>query len=118
MRNWGRDTFIALKGCLLVTGHFQEARDTLLVYASVIRHGLCPNLLDAANRPRYNARDATWFFMQAIQDYVAEAPEGMDFLSAPVSLKWAVKDWDPDLAHVEVKTIADLIHLIFSAHAK
>ena len=42
-----------------------QARDTLLVYASVIRHGLCPNLLDAANRPRYNARDATWFFMQA-----------------------------------------------------
>ncbi|CAE7367416.1 AGL [Symbiodinium natans] len=118
MRNWGRDTFIALKGCLLVTGHFQEARDTLLVYASVIRHGLCPNLLDAANRPRYNARDATWFFMQAIQDYVAESPEGESFLSTPVSLKWPVKDWDPDLAHVEVKTIADVIHLIFSAHAK
>jgi len=118
MRNWGRDTFIALKGCLLVTGHFQEARDTLLVYASVIRHGLCPNLLDAANRPRYNARDATWFFMQAIQDYVAESPEGESFLAAPVSLKWPVKDWDPDLAHMEVKTIADLIHLIFSAHAK
>ena len=118
MRNWGRDTFISLRGCLLVTGHFQEARDTLLVYANVVRHGLCPNLLDAANRPRYNARDATWFFMQAIQDYVAESPEGEEFLSAPVSLKWPVKDWDAELSDLEPQTISDLIHLIFSAHAK
>ena len=118
MRNWGRDTFISLRGCLLVTGRFQEARDTLMVYANVIRHGLCPNLLDAANRPRYNARDATWFFMQAIQDYVSESPEGEDFLSAPVSLKWPVKDWDPEMSELEPQSIADLMHLIFSAHAK
>jgi len=118
MRNWGRDTFISLRGCLLATQRFDEARSTILVYAKVVRHGLCPNLLDAANNPRYNARDATWFLMQAIQDYVEMAPEGTDFLAAPVSLKWPVKEWDTDLAHLEPKTIADLIHLICAAHAK
>ncbi|CAJ1356503.1 unnamed protein product [Effrenium voratum] len=118
MRNWGRDTFISLRGCLLATGRHAEARETLLVYASVIRHGLCPNLLDAANRPRYNARDATWFFLQAIQDYVAESDEGEEFLAAPVRLKWPVKDWDADLANLEPHTVADLVHLIFAAHAK
>jgi len=118
MRNWGRDTFISLRGCLLATQRFDEARSTILVYASVVRHGLCPNLLDAANNPRYNARDATWFLLQAIQDYVEMAPEGTDFLAAPVSLKWPVKDWDAGLAHLEPKTVADLIHLICSAHAK
>jgi len=118
MRNWGRDTFIALRGCLLVMGRFAEARTTLLVFASVIRHGLCPNLLDAANRPRYNARDATWFFLQAIQDYVEMAPEGADFLAAPVSLKWPVESWDRSLSQLEPASVADLVHLILSAHAK
>jgi len=118
MRNWGRDTFIALRGGLLVPQRFVEARETILVYASVVRHGLCPNLLDAANNPRYNARDATWFFLQAIQDYVSMAPEGTAFLAAPVTLKWKVSDWDRDLAELEPRTLADLVHLILSAHAK
>jgi glycogen debranching enzyme len=118
MRNWGRDTFIALRGCLLVTHRFAEARDVLLVCAGVVRHGLVPNLLDAANNPRYNARDATWFFLQGIQDYVEMAPEGKAFLTAPVSLKWPVRDWDASLAGLEPATVADLIHLILSAHAK
>lgn len=84
----------------------------------MIRHGLCPNLLDAANRPRYNARDATWFFLQAVQDYVMESPEGLEFLAAPISLKWPVNTWDKELDDLEPSTMADLIHLIFAAHAK
>mmetsp|Transcript_36750 Transcript_36750/g.105083 ORF Transcript_36750/g.105083 Transcript_36750/m.105083 type:complete len:1625 (+) Transcript_36750:66-4940(+) len=118
MRNWGRDTFIALRGCLLVTQRFAEARETLLVYASVARHGLIPNLLDAANNPRYNARDATWFFLQGVQDYVEASPEGQEFLAAPVRLKYPVESWDKDLQHLEPATVADLVHLILSAHAK
>lgn len=118
MRNWGRDTFIALRGCLLVTQRFAEAKETILVYGSVVRHGLCPNLHDAANNPRYNARDATWFFLQAVQDYCNMAPEGLDFLNAPMTLKWKVGEWDEELAHLEPKTVAELIHLILAAHAK
>ena len=64
MRNWGRDTFISLRGLLLIPGRFEEAAAVILSYASVVRHGLVPNLMDGGRNPRYNARDATWWFLQ------------------------------------------------------
>jgi glycogen debranching enzyme len=65
MRCWGRDTFISLRGLFLTTGLFEEAKDTIVQFARVLRHGgLIPNLHDRGNNTRFNARDATWFFMQ------------------------------------------------------
>lgn len=80
MRCWGRDTFIALRGLLLTTGLYQEAKETILYFASVERHGLLPNLHDSANNTRFNARDATWFFLQAIKDYIEMADDGLSIL--------------------------------------
>eukprot|EP00055_Hartaetosiga_balthica_P015001 m.85733 g.85733 ORF g.85733 m.85733 type:complete len:1526 (-) comp8753_c0_seq2:1876-6453(-) len=69
MRCWGRDTFIALRGCMLCTGLYKEAKEMIVAFARVVRHGLVPNLFDNGNNPRFNCRDATWFFLQAIKDY-------------------------------------------------
>lgn len=63
MRAWGRDSLISVKGLLLCTGRDKEARETILYFASVTRHGLIPNLHDQGHNSRYNARDATWFFL-------------------------------------------------------
>jgi glycogen debranching enzyme len=64
MRCWGRDTFISLKGLLLIPGFYKEAKQIIIHFASTMRHGLIPNLLDSGNNPRFNARDAVWFFLQ------------------------------------------------------
>lgn len=70
MRCWGRDTFISFKGILLATGLHSIALDTILYFAEVSNFGLIPNLHDQGHNTRFNARDATWFFLQSIKDYI------------------------------------------------
>jgi len=42
--DWGRDTFIALRGLCLATERFDDARDILLEWAGVVSEGILPNL--------------------------------------------------------------------------
>eukprot|EP01138_Halocafeteria_seosinensis_P009895 gb/GECG01010107.1/.p1 GENE.gb/GECG01010107.1/~~gb/GECG01010107.1/.p1 ORF type:complete len:1612 (+),score=179.60 gb/GECG01010107.1/:1-4836(+) len=84
MRNWGRDTFISLKGIMITNGRYDVAETTLLAYGAVLRHGLIPNLLDSGRRPRYNARDATWFWLMALQQYCRHSPEAYGILQKHV----------------------------------
>ena len=86
MRVWGRDTFISFKGLLLCTSRYEEARSLILAFAAVLRHGLIPNLLDSGKNCRYNARDATWFFMVSIKNYVETVPEGEKILNERVKM--------------------------------
>jgi glycogen debranching enzyme len=46
MRCWGRDTFISLKGLLIDENLWNEAKEVIVHFASVVRHGLIPNLHD------------------------------------------------------------------------
>ncbi|KAJ1878167.1 bifunctional 4-alpha-glucanotransferase/amylo-alpha-1,6-glucosidase, partial [Coemansia sp. S17] len=122
MRCWGRDVFIALEGLLLSTGRFDEARDHIIAFGSTLKHGLIPNLLDTGRFPRYNARDATWFWLQAVQAYCAHAPEGLDFMSVSVPRRFpdgeTFVEWDSDEAFSRSSTIAELVHEIMERHAR
>lgn len=66
MRNWGRDTFIAFPGIMLSCHRYEEAKQLLLEYASVSRHGLICNLYGDRKHARFNSRDATWWWLRVV----------------------------------------------------
>lgn len=122
MRCWGRDVFISFRGLLIATGRFSDAKEHILAFAKTLKHGLIPNLLDAGRNPRYNARDAAWFFAQAVQEYVKFAPDGKDILDAKVVRRFPLDDtwipWDDENAFSYETSVRDILYEILSRHAK
>ncbi|KAG6335732.1 hypothetical protein ID866_3356 [Astraeus odoratus] len=120
-RCWGRDVFISLRGLFLTTGNFEGAKSHILAFASTLKHGLIPNLLDSANNPRYNSRDSPWWMLQNIQDYVNMAPSGHSILSESVPRRFPVDDswvpWHDSRAYAYTSTLAEIIQEILQRHA-
>jgi glycogen debranching enzyme len=74
--NWGRDTFIALPGTLLVSGQFDQARAVLANFARYqnLREprdkefGRIPNRVSATGQTIYNTVDGTpWMLREALE---------------------------------------------------
>ncbi len=65
--DWGRDTFIALRGLCLATGRFADARDILVEWSGAVSEGMLPNRFpDHGELPEFNAVDASlWFVIAA-----------------------------------------------------
>ncbi len=69
--DWGRDTFIAMPGLLLLDQRFDEAREVLCTFASAQHEGLIPNRFsDYGDGCDYNSIDATLWFIHSADAYL------------------------------------------------
>jgi predicted glycogen debranching enzyme len=68
--DWGRDTFIALRGLCLATGRLDEAGRILLEWAGAVSDGMLPNLFpDGKAQPEYNSVDASLWYLIVMAEY-------------------------------------------------
>jgi predicted glycogen debranching enzyme len=72
--DWGRDTFIALRGLCLATGRLAEARDILLEWAATVSDGMLPNRFpDRGEEPEFNSVDASLWYVVAVEEFLERA---------------------------------------------
>jgi glycogen debranching enzyme len=72
--DWGRDTFIALRGLCIASGRLDDARDILLAWTDAVSEGMLPNRFpDHGEQPEYNAVDASLWFIIAAHEYLVAA---------------------------------------------
>ena len=69
--DWGRDTFIAFEGILLIPRRFELAKEVLLTFALKEKEGLIPNgFSEYDGKPLYNSADSSLLFIDAVQKYL------------------------------------------------
>lgn len=69
--DWGRDTMIALTGCVLATGRFVDAASILRTFLAYEKDGLVPNLFpEEGSDPLYNTVDASLLLIDAVWQFV------------------------------------------------
>lgn len=80
--DWGRDTFISLRGLCLATGRLADAGQILLEWSAVVSEGMVPNLFpDSGTAPEFNSVDASLWYVVAVHDYL----EAMAAAGRPVT---------------------------------
>ena len=74
--DWGRDTMIALPGCCLSTGRFEDAKSILRTFLAYEKDGLVPNLFpEGEAKPMYNTVDAALLLIDAVWQYVTRTDD-------------------------------------------
>ncbi|MET0620441.1 MAG: amylo-alpha-1,6-glucosidase [Thermoanaerobaculia bacterium] len=68
--DWGRDTFISLRGLCFATGRLDEAGRILVEWAGAVSEGMLPNLFpDGTAQPEYNSVDASLWYLVVMSEY-------------------------------------------------
>lgn len=91
-------------------------RQTILAFGACLRHGLIPNLLSEGRNPRYNCRDAVWWWLQSIQDYYNIAG-ARSILKKQVRRLFPTDDSEAEFDGNTVVTLSQLIQEALQYHA-
>jgi len=77
--DWGRDTFVSLRGLCLARGRTQQALEVLSTWAGLLSEGMLPNYFpDGAATPAYNAVDASLWFVIDVAEALGAAGATVD----------------------------------------
>jgi len=77
--DWGRDTFISLRGLCIATGRLDVARRILIAWATQVSEGMLPNrFVESAGEggAEYNAVDSSLWYIVAVHDYLEARAAG------------------------------------------
>jgi predicted glycogen debranching enzyme len=75
--DWGRDTFIALRGLCLATGRIDDTREILVEWAGAVSDGMLPNRFpERGETPEYNAVDASLWYVIVVHELLATGKVG------------------------------------------
>jgi predicted glycogen debranching enzyme len=81
--DWGRDTFIAMRGLTLATGRLEQAHRILVEWAGAVSEGMLPNRFpDQGAAPEYNAVDASLWYVIVVDEFLTAAEAAGHAVSA------------------------------------
>jgi predicted glycogen debranching enzyme len=92
--DWGRDTFIALRGLCIANDRLDDALAILLSWSAHVSEGMLPNRFpDSGEAPEYNSVDASLWFIIAVQDLLTafEVSKRKSHLTEKAKLQSAVE---------------------------
>ena len=98
--DWGRDTMIALPGCVLAREDYDTAKSILRTFLAYEHQGLVPNLFpEGESQPMYNTVDAALLLINSIWLYHQKNPD-LDFVreSWP-GMKSIIKNYQKGTLH-------------------
>ena len=80
--DWGRDTFVSLRGLCLARGRTQQAIEVLTAWAGLLSQGMLPNYFPDGGghpgSPAYNAVDASLWFVVGVAEALGAAGATVD----------------------------------------
>ncbi len=85
--DWGRDTFIAMRGLLIARGRLAEAAAILRAWAAHVSEGMLPNRFpEGGAPPEYNAADASLWFIVAAHELILAGGDPAGLREAAIAI--------------------------------